>query len=253
MPQRAHSDTGHVLPFASAFRTARIGNTEYTAGLEAEQFRSLRTGNENLLDAFDTLTEQREEAFATSGYNFEASLKADTRLDAGRLRWNLFAARSRLTLEEDSSRLPLDPGLDPRSVTQFNDNYNSRLEAGGDLETRWSQDLTTNLIGLYRREENDSDASLREVFVSGALLLDTDRQIDSVKTESIVRIELDYRGITDHLVELSSEVALNSLDNAFSLAVDSGSGFEDVPVPGANFRVQELRGSFSASRRMEVR
>ncbi len=67
---------------------------------------------------------------------------------------------------------------------------------------------------------------------------------DSVKTESIIRVELDWARLPNHTVQINLEGAFNVLDNTFSLIEDNGAGPMPVPVPGANARVEEIRWDF---------
>jgi hypothetical protein len=67
---------------------------------------------------------------------------------------------------------------------------------------------------------------------------------DTDSTEAIARLEFDWTGITDHTFQLNLEGAFNSLDGALAQTEDRGDGPEDSTIPGANIRVEEVRGDF---------
>jgi hypothetical protein len=66
----------------------------------------------------------------------------------------------------------------------------------------------------------------------------------NVTTEAISRLELDWTGITGHSIQANLEGAYNLLDGKLSQVDDAGNGPVLVEIPGANARVEELRGDF---------
>jgi outer membrane receptor protein involved in Fe transport len=67
-------------------------------------------------------------------------------------------------------------------------------------------------------------------------------ETDTLTAETIGRFELNWTRWQDHVVQLNVETALNSLDNTLLQTDDTGAGPGIVDVPGANSRVEELRG-----------
>ncbi len=59
---------------------------------------------------------------------------------------------------------------------------------------------------------------------------------------AIARLELDWRGWPGHHMQFNIEGAYESLDGTLYETLDTGSGPVEVEVPGANARVEELRG-----------
>lgn len=65
-----------------------------------------------------------------------------------------------------------------------------------------------------------------------------------VSKESIIRLEFDWSGTSDHAIQVNMEGAINSLENSLVQTRDTGSGPAIVDVPDANTRVEEVRGDF---------
>lgn len=235
-----------VFPFGRFSYSDKIGGLSYTVGGEAERTQFRAEGLEQLLDGDGFLRERRNEVFEKKGFRGEASLNAQ--LDVGRtaIRLNTSLGYSEDEGGEVSERIPTDV-RPTRFVLQGDADEELSIEIGGDIERPFGDAIVAKLIGLYRSEEETDGGSRSAGATIDEAALRTVIRSETLDTESILRIELDYSGITGHIIEISAEGAVNRLDSVFSLLADDGMGLVSQNVPGAVTQVRETRGDFSIS------
>ncbi len=233
--------TSPLTPFASISRSDLWRGIEYNAGLEARRPAFGDQGTVNVQDANGATTELRFEDRTGSRQQASGNLHGSVWLDETLFRFNTEIGINNLDEQNISRREPQAPGSDPR--TEFFDDEIDVLqfELGADVERELTSDLVGKAILLHIREDEQALFSQQSVDVAGNQTRNRVADSDSVKTESIIRVELDWARLPNHAVQINLEGAFNVLDNRFNLIEDSGGGPMPVPVPGANVRVEEIR------------
>lgn len=240
-------DSDGPTPSGSISLTDNWGKTRYTVGAEIGRFL-FQNPAEELLFQGGEIVEERDEVEETRGHFFGGNFSSETKLDETNINSNLELFYERSKFFEDSNRAPLISDFPDFLVRREEVEDVFSLEAGADVQTPLSETLTGKAIILFnlRAEEEDS------VFFDRVPADDVTRlfqfaDLSSDETESIARLEFDWTGWEDHTVELDLEGAFNTLENSLALEIDTGDGPEDILVPGANTRVEELRGDFALS------
>ncbi len=239
----------NLYPFGEISRTGRKGALRYQVGIETERYFFRSAGLERVLDTDDLEIESRDEEFFETGKGVKVS-------GNGTLPWGKTVFRMNGTVDffdenggETSLRTPLDGDPPPFVLFQGDEDRELALEIGGDIERTLSKTVSAKLIGLFRRNDFEEKGLLASAPVELPTVPATETVFDSLNTETILRVEIDYTGLDGHQFELSAEGALNSLDSDFSLNADAGNGMglQPVPVPGAQTTVEERRGDFALS------
>ncbi len=237
---------GVVFPFGRLSYSDRAGRISYTVGAEAERTQYRSEGVEELIGGDGALAELRREVFENEGFRGAASFNAELSLGRGAVRLNGAVSYADDDGGERSERAPVagDPAF---FVLQGDADEEFSAEIGGDIERPLGNEFVVKLIGLYRREDETNYGDLAEGPTVEAARLETVSISDTLDTESILRLELDYSGVSGHLIEIAAEGAVNRLDSAFTLLEDDGAGLALQDVPGAVTQVRETRGDFSLS------
>jgi len=222
----------------------QIGNIEYNAGVDYRKFASGEFGTEDILNGNDVLIEDRFEDSFLSGNEGNGNLNAAMWIGETRAKFNAKYGFEDRENEAISIRIPQGPGGVAREDFFFDEGEQRLFEAGADAERILSQDLLAKGILLYTRETNDTIDTERRVDASGVQTLFRVADADVLETESIARLEFDWSGWTNHAVQINLEGARNVIESVLVQTVDTGSGPVEVPVPGANTRVEENRGDF---------
>jgi len=249
-------DSGGPTPGASVSVVDRNGNTEWGAGLRLSTSFFGNDADEDLI-IDGRVVEDRDEFERNREHSIRVNANSVTRLDRVVLRFNGEAGFEDGDFRERSRRTPRIDGQ-PAPAAAFNldrrgDEDELEYELGTDIEWTPGSAWTAKLIGLRRREhERGVDQELLGP-TSAEADLRQEAATETIETESIGRIELDWSGLDRHLLELNLEAALNSLDNELDLfAVQSGTGLVAIEVPGANNRVEELRGDMELRDTWEI-
>jgi hypothetical protein len=119
-----------------------------------------------------------------------------------------------------------------------------QIELSTDAERKLGDDLLGKGILLFIHQDENIISSLRRVNSAGTQTLFRLADTDSISTEAITRMELGWTGIADHALQVNLEGAFNSLKGSLVQTEDTGAGAVEVNVPGANTRVEEIRGDF---------
>lgn len=99
------------------------------------------------------------------------------------------------------------------------------------------------LIFLYYSQELPIDSIRQVLGAAGSRTLLTVAVSETDVSESIARLELDWTGLPNHSVQFNLEAALNTLASTQAQTQDTGGGPVAVELPGANTRVEEVRGN----------
>lgn len=236
-------DSGGPTPSGRLSMVDRAGSTTWGAGISASTGFFGNTMTERLLVAGIDV-EKRDEFERSRSRSLQLNANSASTFGETTLRLNTEIVYRQSDFLERSQRTPLSAPEHEFNLNQRSDDGEFEVEVGGDLEWQPAPAWTAKLIGLHNSEIVDDES--REILISGPLPPDLRRQSnrDSTQRESIGRLELDWTANAAHLLELDIETALNSLDNALVLRIGDGGVLVPVEVPGANNRVEELRGDF---------
>lgn len=130
----------------------------------------------------------------------------------------------------------------------------------GAFDTRWKDEGTLSEIGLnFDRDfgawslalvglRTQHPTQYHERGVSrdalGAVAQITVQHSNRETIETILRGALSRSLNASHRIEFGGEGALNTLDSAFELTIDTGGGPEVIPIPNSNVTVEEERAEF---------
>ncbi len=216
---------------------------EYNAGLVYRRFRSSESGVEDIYDPSGTLLEARLEEDSRDGDASFANFNMLTWIGETQITANTRLANIQFVETLDSVAAPEAPGV--QSDDFFVETGDEQqFEIGADAERRLGSDLIGKVILLYTRVDEDGTSTQDRVDSTGALEFTRFADSNIVQSESISRLEFDWAGWENHAVNFDIEVARNDIDAALVQTVDTGSGPVEVPVPGANTRVEEDRFEF---------
>lgn len=232
---------GFIGPFFNVSLNDRWREIDFNVGLEGKHEPAGRVGTDEILDSADTLTEIRFDERQIRNHYIKGNFNATSHWADILLQLNSSLQYDKDHVTTTSDRVPqVATGL-PRLDIVKDFKEGPSFEAGLDAEKSLTTDLTGKAILLYNRGHLDLLSTQRNINESDIETLF--READSrVKTgELITRLEFDWVGITDHLVQLNVERAHNTLKSRLRQTDDTGLGPIEVIVPGANSRVAEER------------
>ena len=234
-------DSGSPTPSASISLVDQAGPTSWGAGISASKSFFGNTMDERLFVRGQP-AEDRDEFERTRRRTVQLNANSSTAFGDTTLRLNAEVQYRVGDFFERSRRTPLTTPEPAFKLNRESDDSELEFEIGGDLEWTFAPGLDAKIIALHQSEINDDED--RELLIVDPLPANLRRQSlrDTTGRESIARLELNWSALDDHLLEFDIETTLNSLDNALVLRVDDGGMLIPVDVPGANNRVEELRG-----------
>ena len=234
-------DSGSPTPSTSLSLIDQAGRTSWGAGISASKSFFGNTMDELLLIRGEP-AEDRDESERTRRHTIQLNANSSTAFGDTTLRLNSEIQYETSDFLERSRRTPLNGTEQPFNLNRASDDTELEFEIGGDLEWPVARNLDAKIIALHQSEISEDDE--RELFIVEPTPPNLRRQSirDTTERESITRFELDWSTLDDHLFEFDIEGALNSLDNTLVLRVDDDGMLVPVDVPGANNRVEELRG-----------
>ncbi len=213
---------------------------DYNVGIDARRSSVGRTGFDNIEDGNRNLTEIRTD----DKENRNTVLKANLNL-AGWFGENYLQASTIYNYEKqhtytNSDRVKSLTGIQ-RNVF-FNDvEEEPTIEAGLDVERILIDRLTGKAIVLYVKGNRNIYNSQLDKNSSGVQTLNRIATGELDSSENIARLEMDWSGFTDHLLQFNAERAANNLNSTLAQTDDTGFGAVIIDVPGANGRVEEIR------------
>ena len=237
---RAPFRTGLNVSLSDSFKAI-----DYSIGVDVERQGSGERGSDLVFDGNDNLNEIRKEELREYGLRLVGVfLNAATWIGESFIQINAKTGVTRGAEYLTSARksVPFVPPVELQSL-KFSE-YHPTFELGMDIERNLRDDLSAKAIFLFTR--NNTEFITRQTNVD---LPDTQslfRRSDSgrLEKESIVRLEFNWDRFSNHNIQLNMEGALNTLDGDLVQIMDTGAGPLPIIVPGANSRVEELRGDF---------
>jgi outer membrane receptor for ferrienterochelin and colicins len=220
--------------------TGKLGNAEYTLGVNnSDAFRGGGWGPQVFRDADgnELYTRQQNPRFSQDRPTLTGSWAQ--RFHGGNL------LNARLALQDgqfDGINNYERTDEDSVLITEQRHNSSNRksLEAGVDYEFGLGVGRL-KVIGLHRNENNVSWNVFQRNHDDGTPSVGTRFDRDTDTSEDVLRGEYRWKsGVADW--QLSLEGALNVLDSQGELSeLDGSGGFQPVPLPGADTRVEERR------------
>lgn len=234
-------------PFLEVTFTDTIDDLNYTVALSGGTYKILNESNENVFDGQRRVTERREEILDVDGEDFSFSLNATLDNYLGKFSFNTSFAYFDETGGETSIRRPTN-GI-TSSLFEASSERLYSFEVGLDYEKALDNEWNTKLISVHTRDNIDSTGALSVGQPEALGTKFTSTIFDTVETETIARLELDYTGIQGHLIEMFAEGTINELKSQFALSerVDDSDSLINIDVPGAVTTVKEERIDFGAS------
>ena len=237
--------TSHLRHLVNASFTDRWRDIDYSLGIEGWRNTSGEEGPERVFDGSGNLVEERVDDLIEDGLNLRGIfLNASTWLGETFIQTNTKIGRVRGPEHLTSTRTPIAPG----SVTEqqrfkFSE-FAPSFEQGIDAERRINNDLVAKGILLFTRKRSQFKTRQTNVELPDTRTLFRESLSNRIEREGIARLELDWSGIEDHVLQFNMEGAINTLDGFFSQTRDTGGGPMVVDIPGANSKVEEIRGDF---------
>lgn len=231
-----------LTPAGSISMSDRWQDTDFNIGFDIRKAGYGDPGTELMLDASGTLLEERIITHSGTGFTTNAYLNASRWVGKTLFQFNSIIGLEVRNEDEQITNKLLAAGIPARLEVFDNDRRNKKIEIGLDAERSLTPDLLAKGILLLFRSDKQPVAEQRNFDDSGVQTVFRQADTDAISSENIGRLELDWTGIADHLIKVSIEGARNVLDSGLIQIVDTGDGPEVIPVPGANTRVEEMRG-----------
>jgi hypothetical protein len=241
---RKNFDKDVLTPDLSLSLSDRWKGIDYNTGFHFRRAGFGDSGVENVYNAGGALTEHRDDHGMNTNSTGNINFNAATALGESLYTLNTklgFASRDDLTI---SHRLPQVPGAVERDEYFGRQFFTRELEVGGDAERGLFGDLTGKAILLFYRQNKDQTKDQRVIEATGKQTLYRQADTESKTTEAIARMEFDWAGWDNHALQANFEGAYNALDSALTQIENTGAGPVIVDVPGANSKVEEIRGDF---------
>jgi len=239
-----HNTVAPLKPGVDISLSDTLRGFEYTAGVRVEREANGESGRDYFFDAGDVLEEESVLDQESTGIDLTGTLNA-----SGWLGRTLTTINTRLHHE---TRNPLEisrytPRVSSKTFREQQlgtESTINQFEFGMDASRSLARKLSGKGILLFFHEQLPRISTRRIVDNTGKQLSARLADSESITTEVVGRLELDWTGIANHNVQLNLEGAFNSLDGSLVQTIDSGSGPVETRVPGANTLVEETRGDF---------
>ena len=237
--------TSYLRHQVNASFTDRFRDIDYSLGVQVWRNTSGEEGPERVFDGDGILVEERVDDLIEDGLNLRGIfLNASTWLGETFIQSNTKIGRVRGKEHLTSIRIPTALA----SVTQeqrlkFSE-FAPSIEQGIDAERRFNDDLVAKGILLFTRSRSQFKTRQINTDLPDTLTLFRESISNRIEKEGIARLELDWSGIEDHRLQFNMEGAINTLDGTLSQTRDTGAGPVVIDIPGANSRVEEIRGDF---------
>ncbi|MEM1149197.1 MAG: TonB-dependent receptor [Pseudomonadota bacterium] len=234
-----------LRPFSEASYSTTRGPLSLTASAELREYQGLVEFEEEVVLPDGSLAEFRDEVFDETGYLYAGAVQATLNFEKTKIGFNAAYEYNDEDGGETSVRTP-DGGV-PFTLFQGDTDEDEDIEVGADIERSFGDDLTVKLIGLYTNSDFRETGSLVRLGEPAGDVTELETLFDSVETETIARLETDFSGWEGHLIELSVEGAVNTLESDFVLLTLEDGALTPQPVPGAQTEVEEERVDFRLS------
>jgi len=239
-----HHSEGPMKPGVDLSMSDRWGRVDYNAGVRIEREANGETGNDRDSDASGVAIEESQIVQESTGIDLTGTLNASALLGRTLARINSrthYETRNPLQIKQIN---PLVAGGGSSMEFVGSALTIKQFELGADAVRTLNPDLVGKGIFLFSLEKLPNTASRRIVDAAGVQTSSTVAVTTTDSTALVARLELDWKGWPGHNIQFNMEGAFNSLDGTLFQTLDTGSGPVEVDVPGANTRVEEVRGDF---------
>ena len=240
-----YSTTSTLRSQLNASLTDRWKTIDYSLGVEAWRNTSGEEGPEKVFDGNGKLVEERYDDLLETGLNLRGIfLNASTWSGDTFIQTNTKIGRVQGPEKLISTRTPTAPGSFTEQQSIKFSEYHPSIEQGIDAERRFNNDLVAKAIVLFTRDNVQLINRQTNVRLPNTRILYRESRSKKIEKEGIARLELDWSGIEDHVLQFNMEGAINRLNGFFIQTRDTGAGPVIVNIPGANSKVDEMRGDF---------
>jgi len=223
----------------------RWGNVDYNAGLNLETSATGQSFTEDVFDGTGVLTESRVDDYREPGYKGRGNLTLSSWMADTLYQLNLDVGIESEPRSNVSLRFPQIPASPPYQEIFDDQQRRDRLvEIGVNAERELKSNLFGKAILLFFYKDQDLIPTLQSIDADGQQTSFRIATGETVTSEAIARAEFNWAGVPNHAPLFTVEGAYNSLDGSLVQLIDTGFGSNIVDVPGANSRVEELRGDF---------
>ncbi|MDX1498663.1 MAG: TonB-dependent receptor [Woeseiaceae bacterium] len=239
-----HHTEGPLKPGVDLSLSDRWGRIDYNAGVRIEREANGETGNDRLRDADGALLERADVIQDSTGIDLTATLNASALFGGTLARIN---SRAHYETRNPLQRKSIFAGNDtaaPELELIGASTIIRQFEVGADGERSLTADLDAKAILLYSLEQVPQTATRQILDADGNQQSLVRSRTTSDANVAIARVEFDHRGLGRHHLQFNAEAAFESLDGTLVQTEDTGDGPVEVDVPGANTRVEEIRGDF---------
>jgi len=245
MALRKNFAQSSLAPTGSISVSNRWRGLEFNTGVDARRSAYGDPGYDIVLDSSGNVVERRVRGHDGTGYDANAYFNASSWM--GKTLLNLNSTVGVENRDEITNLAIVPEAAPPSDDVILTERRNTKIEVGLDAERNLSPDWIGKAILLFYRLDQSPLSSQRSFDSMGNQTLFRQATTEAETTENIARLEFYWTGRPNHTVQINLEGAKNVLDSALVQIVDIGSGPVEVPVPGANTRVEETRGDFLVS------
>lgn len=238
------STTGPYKPGVNFSLAHRLADIDYNLGLAVEREANGERGPEFVFNSDGDLIETRFDRERQIGIRrLGLTLNASTKIGETLIKFNGKVDNN--NGPDNQFRTVTNEITGIENKVYFKDSRNRpTFELGLDAERDLTQNLSAKSIFLYTYHDLNLRNFQSVYDPSGRQILQRIAEPDTLTQEGIARLEFDWEGLADHNIQFNFEGAHNSVDQSLLQTLDTGSGPVAVNVPGANSKVEELRGDF---------
>ena len=234
---------GPLIPIGRFSLSDNWNGMDYRLGLSGRRNSVGRKGTENIFDPDNGLIEGRIDTRGNRNLFLTANLNLSSWLGETFFNFNsTYRFQKRKTFTDSQRR---DALTNTTENIFFNDRAEEpNYEIGMDFERELLSELLGKGIFLFARNEEDMVNTQTDTASDGVQTLFREARGGIDTRELIGRLEFDYSGLENHIMQANVERAYNVLDSSLNQTDDTGAGPEVIDVPGANSRVEEVRWDF---------
>jgi len=238
---RKSFEHGPLVPDLSVSLTDSLLGLEYNTGFTIRKTAFGRFGLDKVFDGSGNLIENRHDSRENRLPYLNTNLGAQKYFGETLVKFNSIFTIDNFNQFLESDRVPVELSIDPRDEFFDSKTHRTKLEIGADAEREIINNLKGKAIMLFYYEDENSFQSQR---VLNSFDVQTRFRVsdkDAITEEIIGRVEFDWTGINQHLIQANFEGAFNTLDGSLEQTLDIGAGPVIVDVPGADSVVDEMR------------
>ena len=234
--------SGTVMPGGSISLSDKWNGFDFNTGLEGNRHVHVTKGPRDLVDGNGNLLEDRHERGDNTHLTLSGNLNATGWVGQTLLQVNTELGFDDITDKILSIRRPVAAaGRD-----EFHDETRRShdVELGLTAERELADKLTGKSILIFTQIDLDTDIDKTTTNLAGQQTQLRISNGNKLTTEAIGRLEFTWGRFVDHAIQLNGEFAFNQLDNELVQTTDTGVGAVVDFIPGANTKVEEVRGDF---------